>query len=422
MLNMIRPTGTGRGTDAEPAARAHAGIGVRCEPGIARSCSRPCSTSSDLDAAERLLRRGARAWRWTAASRACSASFASAPACCCCSIRRPPRATATCRRTAPPAPAMPASPSPRAELDAWQAAAARARRRDRARAGLAARRPLVLCPRSRRQQPRARDAADLGPARARGRPPHDRRLARARPTMRAALGRGRAAQPARPAPAVRLSPTWSAPGATSRSCGCSAAGRHGAPTLVWHPFLLNPICRRDGVTRTPVSRAQVRQRRPGAMASTAASPQAGAREGIAVRVRRDPRPAQHDRGPRPAAGRGRARRASSRRPRRLFRAFFAEGADIGDAAVLARDRGRARPRAEAIAATPVTARPAIAVGARPRARLRARASPACRCCVFGDDHVIAGAQPAEALAGAARSRALPAATRRRRRAHGRHAS
>ena len=110
---------------------------------------------------------GAGAWSSTAGKTACSCSSGAARACCCCSSPRPRAPGATCRpRRHGPGPRL--LRGRRARSRRLAGAPRGGRGRDRAGDELAARRPLVLFPRPRRQQPGARDAPDLGPARGPG--------------------------------------------------------------------------------------------------------------------------------------------------------------------------------------------------------------------------------------------------------------
>lgn len=164
--------------------------------------------------------------------------------------------------------------------------------------------------------------------------------------------------------------------------------------LVWHPFLLNPHLPAAGV-----SRALYLERKFGSLAQAhivhRRMTQAGAGEDIpfafgAIRVQPNTIAAH-------ALLAGLAEPASKLElADALFRAFFTAGANIGDEAVL-----------RAIAAE-------VGIGAAifddvvtdaARERVGEAHARACESgisgvpvCVFGDDHVIAGAQPVEAVA------------------------
>jgi len=166
-----------------------------------------------------------------------------------------------------------------------------------------------------------------------------------------------------------------------------------AAALVWHPFLLNPHLPPRGVTR-----AQYLERRFGSVAQAQGVhrrvAQAGAREGIpfafgAIRAQPNTIPAHAL--VMAAAAHGRELEAAAA----LFHAFFADGGDIGATAVLARIGARLGLTAAEIAATSGVAAADAVVSAHERAfALGIAGVPVC---VFGDDQVIAGAQPPEVL-------------------------
>ena len=166
-----------------------------------------------------------------------------------------------------------------------------------------------------------------------------------------------------------------------------------AAALVWHPFLLNPHLPPRGVTRV-----QYLERRFGSVAQAHGVHrrvvQAGAKEGIpfafgAIRAQPNTIPAHAL--VLAAAAHGRELEAAGA----LFHAFFATGANIGDAAVLARIGGEVGLDPDEIATAAGAAAADAVVAAHERAfALGIAGVPVC---VFGDDHVIAGAQPAEVL-------------------------
>ena len=167
-----------------------------------------------------------------------------------------------------------------------------------------------------------------------------------------------------------------------------------AAALVWHPFLLNPHLPPRGVTRV-----QYLERRFGSVAQAHGVHrrvvQAGAREGIpfafgAIRAQPNTIPAH---ALVLAAAGARARARSGRRPvPRLLRRPAPTSATPrcwpGSAARSGSTPTRSRP-------PPVAAAADAVVAAHERAfALGIAGVPVC---VFGDDHVIAGAQPAEVL-------------------------
>ena len=164
-------------------------------------------------------------------------------------------------------------------------------------------------------------------------------------------------------------------------------------TLIWHPFLLNPHLPPRGVTRV-----QYLERRFGRVAQAHGGHrrlvQAGAPEGIAFAfgaIRAQPNTVPAHAIVLAAAAHGRQTEAIAA----LFHAFFVTGTDIGDRTALARlgaslglsDGGIATALGP-LAAQDVT-------GAHERAFVLGIAGVPV--CVIGEDHVIAGAQPAEVL-------------------------
>ena len=109
-----------------------------------------------------------------------------------------------------------------------------------------------------------------------------------------------------------------------------------AAALVWRPFLLNPHLPPRGVTRV-----QYLERRFGSVAQAHGVHrrvvQAGAKEGIPIAfgaIRAQPNTIPAHALVLAATAHGRELEAAGA----LFHAFFATGANIGDAAVLARNR------------------------------------------------------------------------------------
>jgi predicted DsbA family dithiol-disulfide isomerase len=169
----------------------------------------------------------------------------------------------------------------------------------------------------------------------------------------------------------------------------------GTPTvLVWHPFLLNPHLPVGGV-----GRAHYLERKFGSLAQAHVvhrrMARAGAGENIpfafgAIRLQ-------------PSTVAAHALLLGVAEPSRrlelaaaLYRAFFTTGANIGDEAVL-------RRIAAGVGIDAGTFDDVVTAAAREavvQAHARAYESgiSGVPVCVFGDDHVIAGAQPAEALA------------------------
>ena len=171
-----------------------------------------------------------------------------------------------------------------------------------------------------------------------------------------------------------------------------ALAKSGA-ALVWHPFLLNPHLPPRGVTRT-----EYLERRFGSVAQAYGVHrrivQAGAREGIPFAfgaICAQPNTVLAHSLVLAAAGRGRQIEAAAA----LFQAFFVAGANIGQPAVLARIGAEVGLEPEDIAAATDEAAARLVATAHERAfALGIAGVPVC---VLGDDHVIAGAQPLEAL-------------------------
>lgn len=159
-------------------------------------------------------------------------------------------------------------------------------------------------------------------------------------------------------------------------------------TAEWHPFLLNPHLPAEGVARSSYL-----ERKFGSLAQAQALyrrlQEVGNREGIDFAfssIRAQPNTVQAHTLVLAAADQGRALEVAAG----IFEAFFEQGADIGDAATLA---GLARQ---------------AGLGPAPGGGLVERVArahdEACRLgingvpiVIFGADHLIAGAQPVEAL-------------------------
>jgi predicted DsbA family dithiol-disulfide isomerase len=164
--------------------------------------------------------------------------------------------------------------------------------------------------------------------------------------------------------------------------------------LVWRPFLLNPHLPPEGVTR-----ARYLERKFGSLAQAKSVQRrvaaAGAEEGISfsfASIRTQPNTAKAHALVLAAAAQGKLVEAAES----LFRGFFAEGADIGDRetllAIAARlglgEQGRDR----------LTDPAALDEVAGAQEQAYAWGINGVPVCLFGDDHVIAGAQPVEAVA------------------------
>lgn len=163
--------------------------------------------------------------------------------------------------------------------------------------------------------------------------------------------------------------------------------------LVWHPFLLNPYLPREGVAR-----AHYLERKFGSAAQAQSVVRRiatiGAREGIRFRfaaIGTQPSTVLAHALMLTAAGHGLLVEAAQA----VFRAFFEEGADIGRREVLL-------PIAAAIG-LPEAARAALGEPSRlaevaaAHERAYALGINGVPVLVFGEDHLIAGAQPDEAL-------------------------
>lgn len=165
----------------------------------------------------------------------------------------------------------------------------------------------------------------------------------------------------------------------------------GEAELAWHPFLLNPSLPPGGVPR-----GRYLERKFGSLVQAQTLnrrvQEVGAREGIRFSfapIRTQPSTVLAHGLVLTAAEVGRGREAASA----LFRAFFEDGTDIGDRAVLAglaARLGLPDRREDAALSQRVMEAHRAAAG------FGINGVPIT---VLGEDHVIAGAQPAEALRG-----------------------
>ena len=188
-------------------------------------------------------------------------------------------------------------------------------------------------------------------------------------TMRAALATEGARSLVRPVPVVYLIADLVCPWCYIAFMRLQRALAGSAAVLVWHPFLLNPHLPPRGVTRV-----QYLERRFGSVAQAHGVHRrvvkAGAKEGIpfafgAIRAQPNTIPAHAL--VLAAAAHGRELEAAAA----LFHAFFVGGANIGEAAVLARIGAEIGLDTDEIA-TAAGAAAAELGGSRTRARLRAR--------------------------------------------------
>lgn len=164
-------------------------------------------------------------------------------------------------------------------------------------------------------------------------------------------------------------------------------------TLVWHPFLLNPHLPAAGVTR-----AHYLERKFGSVAQAHGVhrrvTQLGSREGIdfafgAIRAQPNTIPAHALVLAAARLGRDADLAAA------LFRAFFVEGADLGREDVLISLAMRVGlGAADVRELTSETAMRLVCAAHDEAYAMGISGVPVCR---FGDDHVIAGAQPVEVL-------------------------
>ena len=212
-------------------------------------------------------------------------------------------------------------------------------------------------------------------------------------TMRAALAGGGQHSLSQPAPLVCLIADLVCPWCYISFMRLRRVLAEVGAAMTWHPFLLNPHLPPRGV-----SRAQYLERRFGSVAQAYGVhrrvAQVGDREGIPFAfgaIRAQPNTLAAHALVLAAAERGFEVEAAGV----LFHAFFAEGANIGDGAVLARIGGELGLDEEEIATAAGPAAIDRVVAAHERAfALGIGGVPVA---VFGDDHVIAGAQPSEVL-------------------------
>lgn len=212
--------------------------------------------------------------------------------------------------------------------------------------------------------------------------------------MRAALVRDETRSLVEPAPEVRLVADLVCPWCyiafvRLRRVLAGSSGR-----LVWNPFLLNPNLPSRGVTR-----AQYLERRFGSLTQAHGVHRrvalVGGREGIQFAfgaIRTQPSTVAAHGLVLAAAAHGRQIEAAAA----LFHAFFAEGVDIGQPtalAVLGRQLGLSDQEI-AGAQGPAVAQ-AVRQGHEQAFSLGIAGVPVT---VFGEDHLIAGAQPTEVLA------------------------
>lgn len=211
--------------------------------------------------------------------------------------------------------------------------------------------------------------------------------------MRAALAGSEARSVAEPTALVRLVADLVCPWCYIAFVRLQRTLAASAGTLIWHPFLLNPNLPGRGVTRT-----HYLERRFGSVAQAQGVHRrvalAGAREGISFAfgaIRVQPSTVAAHAVVLAAATHGRQVEAAAV----LFQAFFAEGADIGDPALLA---NLARPlgltEAEiAQAVSPAAGQPIL----KAHEQAYGLGIAGVPVCIVGEDHIIAGAQPPEVL-------------------------
>lgn len=213
-------------------------------------------------------------------------------------------------------------------------------------------------------------------------------------TMRAALAADGGRSVVQPAPLVRFVADLVCPWCYIAFIRLRRVLAGSGAVLVWHPFLLNPHLPPRGVTRT-----QYLERRFGSVAQAQGVHrrvvQAGVREGIqfalgAIRAQPNTVPAHALVLAATAQGRDLDTAAA------IFHAFFAAGTNIGEAAVLAQIAAEIGldPPSVAFAASAAAADEVVAA----HQRAFAHGIAGVPVCVFGEDQIIAGAQPPEVLA------------------------
>jgi predicted DsbA family dithiol-disulfide isomerase len=211
--------------------------------------------------------------------------------------------------------------------------------------------------------------------------------------MRAALARDEARSLVEPVPMVRFVADLVCPWCYIAFVRLRRVLAGSSGQLIWNPFLLNPNLPPRGVART-----HYLERRFGSVAQAHGMHRrvalVGAREGIPFAfgaIRAQPNTVAAHGLVLAAAAHGRQIEAAAA----LFHAFFAEGVDIGDPMALAALGLRLGLSEEEIAAAqgPATTR-TVLHGHEQAFGLGIAGVPVT---VFGEDHLIAGAQPKEAL-------------------------
>lgn len=211
--------------------------------------------------------------------------------------------------------------------------------------------------------------------------------------MHSALAREEARSLVEPAPRVRLVADLVCPWCYIAFVRLQRVLAGSGASLIWHPFLLNPYLPLEGV-----SRRRYLERKFGSVAQALAvhrrAAEVGAQEGIAFAF------GAIDAQPNTLAahalvmaatrlGRGSVAAAA------LFRAFFVDGADLGRLDVLAEVASEVGLDPHDVAElTAEASLERIALAHEQAYAIGVTGVPVCR---FGDDHVIAGAQPEEVL-------------------------
>lgn len=213
-------------------------------------------------------------------------------------------------------------------------------------------------------------------------------------SMHRALGAGAAQSPAAPMPAVRLIADLVCPWCYIGFHRLQRLIERRPAVLVWQPFLLNPHLPAEGVPRR-----QYLERRFGSLGQAQGlhrrAAEIAALDGLRLSVG-----AITDQ-PNTLLAHGLALTAADHglllpAVEALFRAFFVENLDIGDAATLERVAGKIGLPLAAREPDAWEARRGEVLAAHGQARvLGISGVPAM---LFGADHLIAGAQPAEVLA------------------------